>query len=532
MTGTHQAPSAGERVRTARAAGLLGAGTLIARILGLVRDIVVAFFLGTGHTADAWLVAFRIPNVLRVALTEGAISSALVPVLNRHLETRPLGETRRFFASAVGSALVLFGLVSLAGVVAAPLLARGLSPGFEGVPHKLELTASLMRWTFVYLFLVGLASVYMGALQSLGRFVTTAVSPSLFNVGMLLAIVTVCRLTDPSRDAWVYCVLGGALVSGVVQLAIQLPPLAGSGLLSMPRFEFRHPAVRTMWGLMLPSLLGVSLAEVSLLITTVLGSLLAAGTVTVLELSGRIVQVPFSIIGGGLATALLPLLSKQAARNEMTEVRATVSIALRVTVYVMVPLALVFIFLAQDLVRFLLERGAFTADSTVRTAQALAFYTPFLLGGSVMRLASAAFFSFQDTRTPVKASIWSLVVNAVLGTVLMRPMGANGLALAAALGIVATACVLVWHLAKRVGGFPREGWGGLVLSVLVGSAALVASVVLARLALPSLTTGITLADRAIAVVVPAAVGLASYAAAGRVTRSGELRYLARTLQSS
>jgi putative peptidoglycan lipid II flippase len=238
----------GERSRMVRAAGLLGGSILGARGLGLVRDVMLAYYLGTGHVVDAWFVANRVPNLLRFHLTEGSLNAAFVPVFSEYLEKHGKREARRFAGSALSAfALVLAGVVLL-GVIAAPLLVRVLAPGFKDVPGKLDLAAQLTAWNFAYLLLVALAALGMAMLQSLGHFRTSAVSQLLYNVFVILAIVTVCRVIGDTPEQWILGVMAGVIVSGIVQLAIQVPPLARRDMLpASSTFHNRSARARSRW---------------------------------------------------------------------------------------------------------------------------------------------------------------------------------------------------------------------------------------------------------------------------------------------
>lgn len=525
-----RAPGGGreDRKRTARFAGLLGAGILLSRLLGLVRDGLVAYFLGTGLVSDAWLTAFRIPNVLRLALTEGAMSSAFVPVFNEYLERHSKEDQRRLLAASIGAVLLFLCLLTFIGWIGAPLITRLVAPGFASIPGKLELTAHLMRWTFLYVLLLGLAGLLMGALQSLGFFLSSALSPPIFNVGIILSFFLLCPMFGDEPAQWVNGLLLGALLAGALQLGVQIPPLVRRGMMPLPRLDLRHPGVRRMGRLIVPTLVGVGVTEMTVVVTTFLASLLPQGAMSVIEFSGRIVQVPYAIIGGALATALLPLLSRHAVRGHEEEFRRTLSSSLRVIVFLMVPLMALVVLESHAAVALLFERGEFDAAATARTAGALAAFAPLLLGASTVRVASSAFYSLQDTRTPVVAGAWGLLFNAVVGYLAMKSYGVAGLALSASLSTCLSGGVLLLLLVRRTGRPPLAGWGRLGGLLVVGGMALVLAVLGVQSLLPRLATGTELIDRAVAVLAPAAVGLTAYLAVATLLRSRELAFLVST----
>jgi len=519
------ATNPGEQTRTARFAGLVGAGLLASRILGLVRDVLLAFFLGTGHVAEAWMVAFRIPNVLRMFLTEGSMNSAFVPVLNEYLESRP-GEVRRLVSAATSALAGLLLVITASGALLAPYFVPLVAPGFIDVPGKVELTSHLMSWVFLYLFFAGVAALFMAVLQSKGSFLTSAIAPGLFNVVLIAALFLICPLFGSEHEAWVNGLVVGALVAGLVQVLIQLPPLRRAGLLPRPTFRVRHPGVIRIGRLMLPTFVGVGVAELAIIANTFLASLLEAGAVAAIEYATRIVQVPYMVCAGALSTAMLPLLSRQSARGEHTALLRTLSSTLRAVAFLMVPLSLLTVLMARPVVELLLERGAFAAESTAQTTLALRYFAPLLVGGSLLRLVTAAFFSIQDTRTPVRVATVSLVFNVLLGLALMGPLGVGGLSFAIALTPCLGGGILLVVLARRLGGFPVTGWYRTLAITGLGSLGLVIVVSLVEAAIGS--WAMTLPDVTSDVIrlgVPTVAGLGFYVLVARVGRSTELSFV-------
>jgi putative peptidoglycan lipid II flippase len=523
-----QAHSTVDHAQTARSAGLVGLGLLASRILGLVRDGLLAYFLGTGHVAEAWMVALRIPNVLRTLLTDGSMNSAFVPILNEYLEQSDRSRTVSLINAAT-SALVLFlGAITILGFLASPLLVHLVAPGFESVPGKLELTADLMQWLFICLFLSAIAALLMGVLQSVGYFVTSSIAPSLFNVMLIVAIFLICPLFGDEPERWVFGLLIGVLASGVLQVLIQVPPLRARKLLPRPSRDLGHPGVRRMGVLLLPTLLGVGVAQFAIIANTLLASLLPDGGVAAVEYATRIIQVPYVVAAGGLGTAMLPQLSRQSARGEHRELLRTLSGSLRTVVFLMVPVGCLIALLAEPVVRLLFERGAFSAESTIRTADALRYFVPLLLGASALRIVTACFFSLQDTQTPVRVAGVALVFNAGLGALLMQTMDVAGLSLAIALTPCLGGLVLVWTLSRRLGGFHWVGWPRMGLTVACASAALFVASALAMRGVDALQLEPELADRIAMVTLPGASGLLAYLGTAWAMRSSELGFLAQT----
>jgi putative peptidoglycan lipid II flippase len=496
--------------------------------LGLVRDIILAYYLGTSHVTDAWFVAFRFPNLLRFHLTEGSLNAAFVPVYSECLETQGRNAARRLAGSVFTACSVLLLVLALIGIVGAPLIAQLVSPGFREVPGKLDLTAHLMRWTFVYLLLVGVAALGMAMLQSLGHFVSTALSQSFFNVFLIAAVFLICPLFGREPERWVNGLLLGALLSGLAVFLCQIPPLARRGMLPIPNRDIRHPGVVRVGRLVLPTLIGVTIGQLVVVVNTFLASLLGGGALASIEYAVRIVYMPQSICAGALSVAILPLLSRQISRNESAEFRQTLSYALRVVVFLMTPVALLLAIMSKPVIRLLLEYGQFSASSTATTALAMRCFTPFLFGASVLRVVTSGFLSLQSPATLVRVAALTLIVNLALGISLMGPMGVGGLALAAALAPCVGGGTLLALLTRRVGRLPANGWLRTLAVAVIGGAALVLVALAAGSRFPDLASP-TLVQKLVRVALPAASGLAIYIFVAWIFRAAELAFIVRTL---
>jgi putative peptidoglycan lipid II flippase len=507
---------------------MLGGGILGSRGLGLVRDIILAYFLGTGHVTEAWFVANRIPHFLRFHLTEGSLNAAFVPVFSEYLEKHGKAEAKRFASAALSAfALLLLALV-IAGIIASPLIVRVIAPGFQGEPGKLDLSAILTSWNFAYLFLVAVAALGMAMLQALGHFKSSAASQLMYNVCVILAAFTICPLFGDEPERWIIGIMVGVILAGILQLAIQIPPLVKRGMLPTLSRELRHPGVVKTGRLILPTLLAVGVGELVVIVNTLLASLVGDGGVAAMEYAVRIVYMPQSVCASALAVAIVPYLSRQATRGNLPELKRMFSNALRVTVFLMTPIAILTAIMSTPVVRLLLEYGRFTEGSTAMTATAMRSFAPFLIGASLLRIATSAFFSLQDTKTPAKMAVVTLVVNASLGVALVRSYGVGGLALAASLAPLAASLVLLWIFVRRNGSLPREGWGRTAAVSLVGGGLMAISTILAL----RWVTGVVGSDpnvieRAIVVGIPALAGGASFLAVALALRARELEFLLR-----
>ncbi len=440
------------------AAAVVGGATLASRILGFLRDVVVAQGFGAGPVTDAFFVAFRLPNLLRRLVGEGAVSAAYIPVFTEYRTTRPRPELAAMFAAVAGTTVAVLLLLTLLGVAGAPLLVRIMAPGFFGDPATGALTVRLTRTMFPYLFFVGLAALAMGMLQAHRHFLLPALAPTVLN----LAIIGAALGLAPLLAEPVFGLAAGVLAGGAGQLAVQLPALARRGLLVAPTLDFHHPAVPRIARRMAPVVVGQSATQLNILVDTIVASFLVGGSVSYLYYADRLVEFPLGVFGIAIATAVLPTLSEQAARGGAEALRATLSFALRLAAFISLPAAVGLFFLREPLVRVLYERGAFGPAETAATAWALGFYAFGLVGFASTKIGAQAFYALGDTRTPVKVAIGAMALNSVLAVTLAFPLRHGGLALATTCSGTANALALVWLLRRRLPARPipgaREGW--------------------------------------------------------------------------
>jgi len=521
----------------ARAGGTLSLGILGSRVLGLVRDMARAYLLGTGLAADAWVIAYRLPNLLRAFFAEGSLSAAFVPVLSRAIETRSRAEVWGLVNAVLSVLLVVLAGVTLLFILAAGWFVPLLAPGFDEVPGKLGLTVWLTRATFPYLLLIGIATLFMGALNAFQHFRAPALAPGVMNLFMIGALLGVCPFLGDAPEVQVKGLALGVLLGGTAQLAIQLPPLWRRGF--RPRFvpDWRHPDVRRIATLMLPGLVGIGISEINAVVDTILGSLLEPGSVASLEYGMRLMHLPLGVIGVALGTAILPTLSRLAARAAWPELRETYAFALRLILFLMTPALLVLVLLPREIVALLFQRGAFDAESsTAMTAMAVAFYGSGLLFYGAVKVTVPVFFSMHDTRTPVWCSGAALVSNVVLNLLLMGPLRLGGLALATALSAGLNLALLLVALRRKVGIGHRTAIlrsAGRV-AVGIGAAALAILGVRFLVGIGIDRAGLdatSLLARALLVFVPLGAGALAYVGVAVALRSEEWHFL-RTVVSN
>lgn len=436
-----------------KSAGVIGIATFSSRVLGFIRDMVLARLFGATPAADAFFVAFRIPSLLRELFAEGSMSSAFIPVFTEYRTTRSKQDTWELASAVFTTLLTIVTFVTILGMVVAPWLVQLLAPGFQENPDKLALTTLLARIMFPYLLFISLAALAMGILNSVRAFAAPAFSPLFLNIFIIVGALVV----SPLLQEPIIGVAIGVVAGGAAQFAMQLPSLKLRGLLFGFRFEPGHPGLRRIGLLMVPSLLGLSVTQVNLTVSTVLGSFFTGGP-TYLFYGMRLIQFPLGIFGVALAMAILPTLSSQAARGALDELRTTLGFGLRMILFIIVPAMVGLILLRTPIVHLFFEHGTFTAQDTTATAFVVLCYASGLWAFGGVRIIVAAFYSLQDTKTPAVSAAVAVAVNILLSLLLMRPLGAAGLAFATALAAMVNGSILVAVLNRRLGGVE---WGAV-----------------------------------------------------------------------
>ncbi len=444
-----------EERAVARDAGRVGAATLQTRVLGLVREQVMATLFGAGFATDAFNVAFRIPNLLRDLFAEGAMSSAFVPTFT---EARARGGDAD--AWRMGRALMLrlgllLGALCVAGFWVAPWLVRIFAPGFSEIPGKLELTVLLTRIMLPFLAAVSLASVAMGMLNASGRFGVPALAPALMNVGMIVGGVALIPVFEGIGQPAIVAMAIGVVVGGLAQFLCQVPPLHRLGF----RFTgagWTHPGVRRVAALMIPATVGLAGTQINLLVSTWIASLLEQGSVSWLWYAFRLMQLPIGVFGVALATVSLPALSRAAVNQDSGALRGTLSATLRLVFLLTIPSAVWLAVCAQPVIALLYEHGRFLPLDTERTAWALVLYCVGLPAFAAVGVLTRTFYALGDTATPVRASFVSVAVNLGLNLLFIGPlrdlgMGHLGLALATSLTSIVNFAQLAFFLRRRLG---------------------------------------------------------------------------------
>jgi len=437
-----------------KALATVGSMTLISRILGFIRDLVIARVFGAGLLTDAFFVAFKIPNLLRRLFAEGAFSQAFVPILGEYKNRRGERETRVLVDHvAAGLAAALF-VVTLAGVLAAPVIIYVSAPGFTATPGKFELTAGLLRITFPYIFFISLTALAGGILNAYSRFWVPAFTPVLLNLSFIGFALWGAPHFDPPVKALAWAVFAG----GVAQLALQVPFLAKLKLLPRFRLDLKDEGMRRVLAQMGPAIFGVSIGQVSLLVNVIFASFLVTGSVSWLYYADRLMEFPAGLLGVALGTILLPSLTRHHAERSAQQYSELLDWGLRLALLLAAPAAAALALLAVPLVATLFHYGAFTVEDVLATRRAVIAYSVGLIGLIMVKVLAPGFYARQDIRTPVRIALVTLAVTQLMNFAFIWPLKHAGLALAIGLGACLNAALLLRGLRSRNIYMPQPDW--------------------------------------------------------------------------
>ncbi len=445
-------------------------GTAVSRVMGLVRESVFAHLFGVGAATDAFNVAFRIPNLLRDLFAETALSAAFVPVLTGEKAKGKDAENR--LASNIFNVLfVVAGLVSLAGLLLAPVLAKGIAFGFAKVPGKIDLTAQLTAVLFPFLLFVSLGAWAMSYLNTEKSFFLPSLAPALFNLfSILFPLLTygwyVARGKEP-----IFGMAIGVLIGGLMQFLIQVPLVRKKGFRFSPILSFRDPAFRQVMALFIPVAIGLAGTRINVLVNTILVTPLAQGSVSWLNYAFRIMHLPLGLFGIAVGTVALPSLAKLVLDKDVAAVKATLDDSLKMVLFLTVPTLVLIAFLSRPITRVIYQRGHFTAEDTAATAAALVLYTlgiPFM---AALRNVASVFYAFKDAKTPMYASFASIGLNIVLNLSLMWVIGFLAFPLSTAIAAVLNVALLIFLLPRKIGKTDLRPMGRFFAALTAASAA-------------------------------------------------------------
>ncbi|MBD3669773.1 MAG: murein biosynthesis integral membrane protein MurJ [Gammaproteobacteria bacterium] len=455
-----------------KSTAVVGAMTMLSRVLGFARDMVLARLFGASAGTDAFFVAFKIPNFMRRLFAEGAFSQAFIPVLSEYKTQREHEEVRRLVGDVIGTLGGFLFLLTAIGVLTAPWLIYVFAPGFADEPAKIALAGDMLRLTFPYLLFISLTALFGGVLNTYGKFAVPAFTPVLLNLSLIGAAIWLA----PQMDRPIVALAWGVFIAGLAQLLFQLPYVARLKLLSWPRWSWKESGIRRIIKLMLPAIFGSSVAQINLLFDTLLASLLVTGSVSWLYYSDRLVEFPLGVFGIALATVILPSLSQRHAEKSADAFSHTMDWALRWVMLIGTPAMVGLLILSGPILTTLFQYGEFTPQDVEMARLSLMAYSIGLLGFILVKVLAPGYFSRQDTTTPMKIGVKAMLANMVLNVVFVVPMmiyaipGAHaGLAAATACAAFINAGLLYRGL--RVEGVyrPEPGWWKLFVRVIVAN---------------------------------------------------------------
>nr|WHW29614.1 putative murein biosynthesis integral membrane protein MurJ [uncultured bacterium] len=455
-----------------KSTAIVSSMTLVSRISGLVRDVVMANILGPGTLADAFFVAFRIPNFLRRIFAEGAFSQAFVPVFSELTEQNTL-EAKRFVNASAGFLGAVTLLMTILGIVFAPSIIRVFAPGFIDDPVKFDSTVTALRIMFPYLFCISLVAMSAGVLNTVNRFAIPAITPVLLNLCLILAMWVLVPVLENAAQALAV----GVLIAGFVQLLFQVRPLMKEGFLPIPVIDLQNEAVRRVFSLMLPAIFSVSVAQVNMLVNTFLASFLVTGSVSWLYFSDRLMEFPVGVFGIALATVVLPGLSREHASGTAESFSAMMDWALRWVVMIAAPATAALYLLATPLLTTIFQYNAFSTEDVVMSATALRAFALGVCGFILIKVLAPGFFARQDTVTPMRIGVVAVAVNIVVSIILVRTMAHAGLAMAISIAAWVNAGLLFVALLRAKIFMPRKGWFWFLARIAVAVAIMAACLV-------------------------------------------------------
>ncbi len=465
----------GSTGKIARSAGAVSGAVMCSRVLGLVREQVFATMFGAGYAYDAFVVAFRIPNLLRDLFGEGALSAAFVTVFSDYDTSRGAEATWRLASNLLIFVTLLLSLLTLAGIYLAGPLVNLLAPDFQLIAGKTELTVLLTRIMFPFLIFIALAAVVMGILNTKGRFFVPAMASSFFNLGSIIGGTSLALLFPRLGQPAIAGMAVGTLIGGFLQLAIQLPSLKKTGFRFTPRLNLRDPGLRRILYLMLPATIGLSATQINIFVNTNFAASCAEGSVSWLNYAFRMVQLPIGVFGVALSIAAMPVLAKQAALDDMQGLRETFTSSLVMVFSLTIPATAGLILLAEPIIRLIFEHGAFTAFDTVRTAEALTYYAYGLFAYSAVKIMVPVFYALNNTRYPVVGSFLAVAANILIISLTISTFQHRAIALSTSCTMALNFLFLGTILYRKLKGFSLvylgAGTGKIFVATLVMASA-------------------------------------------------------------
>ncbi|WP_226813534.1 murein biosynthesis integral membrane protein MurJ [Candidatus Profftia lariciata] len=437
--------------------------TIFSRMLGFIRDILIAQYFGAGMATDAFFIAFKLPNLLRRIFAEGAFSQAFVPILAEYKNNKSKEETRTLLSYVSGMLILVLTVISILGILTAPLVINITAPGFVYFPEKFQLTCKLLQITFPYILFISLASLAGAILTTWNFFLISAFTPTFLNISMIFFSLFATSYFHPPIISLAWAVTLG----GLLQLIYQLPYLKNIDMLVLPRINLRHTGLWKIMKLMGPAIIGVSASQISLIINTIFASFLKSGSVSWLYYADRLMEFPAGVLGVTLGTILLPSLAKSISCGCYEEYSSLIDWGLRLCFLLALPSSIALGILSKPLIIILFQYGQFTAFDTKMTQNALIAYTIGLMGLILVKVLAPGFYSYQNIKTPVKIAIITLIITQLMNLFFIWPLKHVGLSLSIGLSAYLNASLLYWQLRKQNMYIPQPGWKIFLIKVII-----------------------------------------------------------------
>ena len=514
-----------ENSKVAKAAGIVSAVTMVSRVFGLARDMVIAAFFGASWMTDAFWIAFRIPTTLSRLLGEGSLTASFIPVFTEYLQKKTKDEALELAYNVFTFISIILTFVSVLGIIFSPFIISIIGHGFISDPRQFKLAVFLNRLMFPYVFIISLGALCMGILNSFRRFTSPALSPVMWNISIIAAALTLRSLFAEPITALAV----GVMIGGVLQLSLQWPFLRKCGVQLKFRFNFRHPGLKQIGLLMIPAMLGAGITTINVFVSSTLASMLPGGSVTYLFYADRIMELPLGVFAIAIGTAVLPSFSRHAAAGDMDELKSSISFSLRLMLFLTIPAMVALMALNLPIISVLFERGAFDAQATILTAQALLCYALGLWAFSLIRVIIAAFYSLQDAKWPMKAAIITLMVNLAASLALMFPLKHNGLALANSLAAIVNVIILSIVLKKKIGTFLDRNFYISTLKIITSSVVMWGAIILIEVFMPW-DSGSPFRSRLIHLLTTITAGAATFFICSYLLKSPEIHSIVRLLK--
>ncbi|MDA8052887.1 MAG: murein biosynthesis integral membrane protein MurJ [Deltaproteobacteria bacterium] len=487
--------------------------TLISRILGLLRDICIAYFFGAGVATDAFFVAFRIPNLFRRLFGEGGLSASFIPVYSESLVKKRAEESSDLLMTVFTILFFILLFLSCLGVLFSFIFVAITAPGFLNKPFELHLTVFLTRMMFPYIFLIGLTAFFAGVLNVHNSYAPGAIYPIILNILFIISAI----FLRPFFHEGIYALAIGVIIGGILQILSQVYYIKRKKIKLGFRFNFKNSDVKTVFKLLTPSLLGMAVIQLNLLFDTLLASFLPSGSISYLYYGDRLYQFPLGVFAIAMQTAIFPGLSASFARGDIKEVDNAFNFSASLMFFIIIPSSIGLILLRNHLVRLIYMHGIFNLIDAQKTASVLLFFIIGLWASALLKTVVPVFYSMKDTKTPVNAAVYSLIINIILAVILMQIMGVDGLALASSISLIFNYLFLLRRLysKKRIGlgsGFFKSFIRTIAASIVMGVFVELIIIILNRLNYRSLMI----------VVVSLVIGVASYLFASFIFKNDSL----------